>query len=284
MNHYWHIFTVSFKKSNRLNRATRIITINSIEQIPTIETIRAIPRERILKIVFEKSVQNQREKVGQSLKNELSGFQVGVHTIEPEINIAKLITDVEIEHHQDFFEQCAKDYRQLAEELLFLVINKLDLKLNTDFPMDMFNELKRDERQIGIVEDWRYHIHGFHCGFENNTTEQLIEVPLVFGLEFGDLDPYFFSKFIKSSPKYRPLPVAIFEDYADGVRINEKMISLGKFEKIESNIDNHYGTVVTDRQKIKVKTFQELKKISDKQNTQNEKTKISFRKLFGFEK
>lgn len=268
-------------KSTPLNRTTDIITINSVEQIPTFKIIQAIPRERILKLVFEKGVQNQKEAVGQNLKNELLGFQVGIHSIESEINIAKLISDKEIEDNQDFFEQCAKDYRQLGEKLLFKLIDKLDLKLNEEFPMETFNELQRDKRQMGKVEDWKYFVHGFHCGFENTKTGQLIEVSLVFGREFGALDPYFFSKFIKSTSKYKPLPVAIFEDYADGVRINEKMISLGKFERISSNVGNHYGTVVTDRQKVEIKSYLDLNKLYEEQNKQIKKPKFNFWKLIG---
>jgi hypothetical protein len=230
-----------------LNRITDLIVINSVEQIPTIETIQAISRKHILELVFEKEVQHQRQEIGQKLRNELLGFQVGIHTIEPEIRILKLISDKEIDDNQDFFEQCAKDYRQLGEELLFKLVHTLGLKLNTDFPLQTFNELKQDKRQRGQMEDWRYYVHGFHCGFDNNKTGQYIEVSLVFGLEFGDIDPYFFSKFIKSTPKYRPLPVDIFEDYADGTRINERMLSLGKFERISSRFGNYDGIVVTNR-------------------------------------
>ena len=267
-----------------MNRTTEIVTIKSVGQIPTLETIRAIPRERTLKLVFEKGVQNQREIVGQNLKTELVGFQVGIHTIEPEINIAKLITDKEIEDNQDFFEQCAKDYRQLGAELLYKLVDKLDLKLNKDFPMQTFNELKRNKRSNGKVEGWNYYVHGFHCGFVNIKTKQEIEVPLVFGQEFGDLDPYFFSKFIKSTPKYRPLPVDIFEDYADGVRINEKMISLGKFEVISSNIGNHYGIVVAERQKVEIKSYLDLEKMYQEQDKQTEKPKFNFWQLIGLKK
>ena len=267
-----------------MDRSTEIIIINSLEEVPTLEKIRMISRERKLKLVFEKEVQNQREAIGQNLKNELLDFQIGIHVIEPVINIAKLISDKEIEDNQDFFEQCAKDYRQLAEQLLFKVVDKLDLKLNKDFPMQTFNKLQQDNRQFGKVEDWRYFVHGFHCGFENNKTKQHIEVPLVFGLEFGDLDPYFFSIFIKSTQKYKPLPVNIFEDYADGLRINEKMISLGKFEKISSNVGNHFGTVVTDRKKVEIKSYLELEKIFQEQNKQIEKPKFNLLKLLGLKK
>ena len=160
-----------------------------------------------------------------------------------------------------FFEQCAKDYRQLGEEMLYKLVDKIDLKLNKDFPMDPLNELQRDKRQSVNLENWRYYAHGFHCGFENNITGQIIEVPLVFGKEFGDLDPYFFSKFIKSTPTYKPLPVEIFEDYADGGRINKRILTLGKFEKISSNISNHHGVVVADRQQIEIKSYLDWEKM-----------------------
>lgn len=267
-----------------MKRSTDIITINSVGQVPTLEAIRSIPRERTIKLVFEKEILSQREKIGKNLETELEGFQIGIHTIEPEINIAKLITDEEILENQDFFEQCAKDYRQLGEELLYKLVSKLDLKLNKDFPMQTFNELKRNGRSNGIVEDWRYFTHGFHCGFENKKTRQIIEVPLVFGQEFGDLDPYFFSKFIKSTPKYRPLPVEIFEDYADGKRINDRMLTLGKFERISSNVGNHYGIVVADRQKVEIKSYLDLEKIYQEQNKQTKKPKFNFWKFIGLKK
>lgn len=267
-----------------MNRTTDIINITTIGQIPTLEAIRAIPRERTLKLIFEKDIQDQKEAVGQNLINKLFGFQVEIHTIDPEINISKLITDKEIDDNQDFFEQCAKDYRLLGEELLFKLVDKLGLKLNKDFPMETFNQLKRDKRSIGKVGGWRYFVHGFHCGFENNKTGQLIEVPLVFGFEFGDLDPYFFSKFIKSTPNYRPLPVDIFEDYADGVRISERMISLGKFERISSNVGNHYGIVVTERQKVEIKSHLDLEGMYEDQNRRIRKSKFNFWKLIGLKK
>ena len=125
--------------------------------------------------------------------------------------------------------------------------------MNKDFPIETFNKLKRGKRSKGKIENWSYYVHGYHCGFENDSTGQVIEAPLVFGQEFGDLDPYFFTRYIKSTQKYNPLPVEINEDYSDGVKINEKMISLGKFERISSNIEGYFGIVVVDRQKVEIK-------------------------------
>jgi hypothetical protein len=238
-----------------LTRTTKILKIESVDQIPTIDSIKAIPREVSLKLVFGETIQKQREIIGGNLKNELEGFQVSIHMTEPQINISKLITDLEIEENQDFFEKCAKDYRHLGKKLIFELADKLNVRINPEFPLETFNEFKGNKKETGKLDSWKYYIHGFHCGFENIMTGQLIEVSLVFGLEFGDIDPFFFSQFIKSTPKYRPLPIDIFEDYADGKKINEKMISLGKFERINSNIENHYGVVVTDRSKVEINEF-----------------------------
>lgn len=249
-----------------MNRETDVIVIDTLRQVPTIDQIKSIPRERTLTLVFNEEVHNQREIVGRHLKQKLLDFSIGIHTIEPEINISKLIAYSEIEDHQDFFEQCAKEYRQLGEELLFKLVDALDLKLNTDFPLVTFNGLKSGKHIKGKMDDWTYFVHGFHCGFKNDTTGQDIEVPLIFSLEFGVLDPYFFSRYIKSTPEYHPLPVEIFEDFADGCRINDKMVLLGKFERISSNVRNQYGVVVADREKVAIKSHDELKKQFENQD------------------
>ena len=101
--------------------------------------------------------------------------------------------------------------------------------------------------------------------FRTYENGQVIEIPLVFGLEFGDLDPYFFITFIKSTPEYQPLPIDIYVNYADGLRIIEKMVSLGKFERISSNIENYFGTVVSDRDKVEINIYKGKSILTGKQ-------------------
>ncbi|WP_347254177.1 DUF6896 domain-containing protein [Leminorella grimontii] len=245
-------------------RTTETLRISAIADIPTAEAIKKIPREKKLRLVFEDTVKEQRETVGQALKNDLDGFWVGVHMIEPEINVAKLITEQEVERHQDFFEACARDYRNLATELIFVLAQQLNVRIEENYPLLTFNPFKAGRKHKGVMGEWRYFFHGYHCAFDNPKTGQCIEVPLVFGLEFGDLDPYFFTRFIKSTKAYRPLPVELYEDYHDGVRVNQKMLALGKFERIEAAMPNHFGIAVTGREKIDVESFQTSNKAKPK--------------------
>jgi hypothetical protein len=229
-----------------MDTTTEICTINSVEQIPALETIREIPQQKTLKLIFDPTIQKHREKICEMLKKELRGFMVDIHTKKPEITIAKLFTDKEIEDNQDFFLKCAKDYRKLSIELIYKLADKLKVSINPDNPLLTFKPFQTDKKSSGEMDNWRYNFHGFHCGFQNIETGQEIEVSLVFGLEFGVLDPYFFSLFITSTPEYQPLPIAIYEDYPDGDRIIEKMLSLRKFEKIYSKTEDGYRAVVAD--------------------------------------
>jgi hypothetical protein len=255
-----------------LEKDIQLLKIDAATQIPSLDTLHQLPRGRLLKLIFSPPIESQRGEVGRYLKKELSGFKVGIHTLEAEINITKLITDEEIEVNQLFFEDCAKDYRKLSTELIYRLAAKLRVTIAPSFPLQTFNQLKGG-KQNGVMDEWSYFIHGFHCGFNNQKTGQSIEVPLVFGLEFGDLDPYFFTNFINTTPDYKPLPVRLFEPYDDGVRINEKMLAIGKFEIISSSISNHFGIAVTDRNKIELETYWEER---EKQK------KFNIWKFFGF--
>ncbi|MGC4103778.1 DUF6896 domain-containing protein [Ferruginibacter sp.] len=233
-----------------LNRTTEIFTINSLEQLPSMDFIRSTPRHKAIKLVFSPLVQHKRTAIGEDLRRALTGFTVGTHLIEPEINIAKLITDEEIETHQLFFEQCAKDYRDLATALINKLAQKMAVTIDMEYPLNSFGVAYRNNQQRGKVEGWQYFFHGIHCAFKKQRTGQMIEASLVFANEFGELDPYFFTRYILTSREYHPLPVDIYESFADGARIIEKMVSLGKFEKITGAMNNYFGTFVTDKNKL----------------------------------
>jgi hypothetical protein len=232
-----------------MERTTEAIKINSPKQIIDFVTnIAQIPRNKEIKLIFAPSVQPLREKVGERLEAELKGFVVSVHTIEPIIKVAKLMTDEEIEAHQSFFERCAQDYGILGKELIYKLAELLEVEIDVTNPLRTFNPFKMNGKQIGEMGEWKYFLHGGHCGFHHKHSEQHIEVPLMSGLEFGTLDPYFFANYILSTKSYLPLPVAIYELYYDGNRIIEKMLALGKFEKIATPYQkDSFDVLVTNR-------------------------------------
>lgn len=166
------------------------------------------------------------------------------------------LTSQEVELHQDFFVQSAKDYRSLAEKLIRQLAIHLKQPLIEELPLITLNPNgDRGYGQTGEMNDWKYGFHGFHCNFTHNNTYQEIEVPLTFGMEFGILDPYFFSRYINSTPEYQPLPFKIKDAYAEGRVILKKMLELGLYEKVSASIHEQLGVVVVDREKIAIKVL-----------------------------
>ncbi|AZA55412.1 DUF6896 domain-containing protein [Chryseobacterium sp. G0201] len=243
----------------------KIINIKQIGDLPSDYYILSLPRNKKLILNFNSELEIQRQRIGEELKNKFSNYSIGIHTVDCKISIRKLITDEEIISNQVFFEKCAHDYRELGTKLIHALAVKCEIDLKKEVPYSAFVKYWQEYGQRGRLSDWEYFFHGFHCGFKNINTKQYIEVPIIFGLEFGDLDPYFFSSFIKSTAQYKPLPIEIYEDYADGFRINEIMILLGKFEKIQSDFSSHFGTVIKNRSnKVEFLTYANEEQVSVK--------------------
>jgi hypothetical protein len=91
-----------------LELTKKIQVCNGLDDIPDFKTIKSLERGIEWKIVFGNKIKSKREKIGGQWKFEHPEFQIAVHTIEPEINIVKLITDKEIEEHQEFFKNVQK--------------------------------------------------------------------------------------------------------------------------------------------------------------------------------
>lgn len=247
----------------RMEPKERLSQIEELSDLPSIEELVQLPRGINWKFVFGEQVAHVREEVGAKWKHNLADFSVAIHTTAPIIQCLKLITDEEIYAHQDFFEQCAKDYGFLAERLIKQLVKTYKIPFTPEFPLIGLNAYhQKAYATTGKMGDWTFRIHGFHCAFTHRTTQQHIEVPLTFGEEFGALDPYFFSNYMETSPEYVPLPVHLFNLYGDGNRILEVMQGIGKFEEIPSNIPGRTGIIVSDREKKKIisseRGFQEI--------------------------
>jgi hypothetical protein len=246
-----------------LKRTVKKYIIRNPEDLPSEKTICTVTNEYEVLLEFDVDTESYRQSVGERLKEKLTNHLVRIYLKEPFIKISRLISHEEIEANADFFEQCAKDYRDLATKLIYNLAHHLKITLDKDFPWLTLNQVKAS-KQAGVCNNWNYYRHGFHIQFENNVTGQGIEAPIMFGHDFGELDPYFFSEYITSTPKYHPLPVTIYEPFHDGERILTKMLELGKFESIPSNWPNKQGIVVKDKNKIEVKVFDASKNYAQK--------------------
>jgi len=218
---------------------------NRIDELPTSNFISDLDRGINLKVIFGSKIKNQRQKIGESWQEEFPNYSIGIHLVENEINIHKLITFKEVDENWEYFENCAIQYRNLATSRIYELAKHLEIEIFKEFPLKTLNPWKNTSYEShGEIDTWKYYFHGFHCCFENLMSGQTIEVPLTYGLEFGELDPYFFCNFINTSPELSKHDLKLYNLYRDGNQILERMCELGKFIEIQSNIKGNKGITV----------------------------------------
>jgi hypothetical protein len=59
--------------------------------------------------------------------------------------------------------------------------------------------------QENLSDNWWFDVHGEHCMFTNLTTGQILEVSLGNMESIGNLDPYFFYNFLKTTENFKHL-------------------------------------------------------------------------------
>jgi len=109
-------------------RTTDIIIIKSIDQLPAVDEIKSISREKALKLVFKGNTNEQRKRIGQYFVDTLSGFQVLIHTINPELNIVTEREKVEIKSNLDLEKIFGKHIEEIKKKSKFNLWKFLSLK------------------------------------------------------------------------------------------------------------------------------------------------------------
>ena len=220
-----------------MGRGIHTLFCNSINDIPSVEEIRKHLISHTLNVIFGNDIVKNRASIGELWAKNLENYSIEAFPQDTNIMIRKFVTEEEIITYQAIFEGFAKEYRDLATKLITNLSERLNFSPSKYGYLESYNTLK-DGRQRGSINGWGYFIHGNHCQFINKISAQEIEVSLNSGEDFGVLDPCFFVMFIKTSKRYASLPLPIYEEYEDGVKIINKMIELGRFERVRINNKN----------------------------------------------
>jgi hypothetical protein len=98
-------------------------------------------------------------------------------------------------------------------------------------------------RQEYLSDNWLFDVHGEHCMFENLTTGQILEVSLGDKESVGNLDPYFFYNFLKTTANLQHLTKHFDNPFKDTLDLFEKLqqqkilthINGVQFKKLNTN-------------------------------------------------
>lgn len=93
-------------------------------------------------------------------------------------------------------------YKSLAEKLIDKLITETDQPEKEKITEGNYYEIENADLLNGnqyLTDNWFFDVHGEHCMFENRTTGQILEVSLGDIESVGNIDPYFFYKFLETT-------------------------------------------------------------------------------------
>lgn len=111
-----------------VERITETLSIACADEIPDIALLRQTSREKVLHLHFASEAERYREEFGLVLKAQLDEFVVGMHSADPVIRIARLISLEEINRHQDFSNTARKNIVSWRQSLYLHWLNNWTLR------------------------------------------------------------------------------------------------------------------------------------------------------------
>ncbi|WP_145150065.1 DUF6896 domain-containing protein [Paenibacillus xylanexedens] len=105
-------------------------------------------------------------------------------------------------------------YQRIARQLIDQLILETDQPDRMEILAGAYDMLTNADVIHGgeeLTGNWFFDVHGEHCIFQNTETGQTLEVSLSSPEDVGNMDPYFFYNFIKTTPELAYL-TAYFEN------------------------------------------------------------------------
>ena len=144
-----------------------------------------------------------------SIQIELPNYLVNeIKWLNKLIIVPSISTKTVLDNLSEFY-YCIELFDKTAHHLMKIMAETFDINLsNSDEIYDL--KMNRSEKQRGkINSEWRYHFHGKGCSFINIKTEQFLDVQIINGLEYGELDNYFLMKFIQTTKSLKKMSLII---------------------------------------------------------------------------
>lgn len=117
-------------------------------------------------------------------------------------------------------------YQRIARQLIDQLILETDQPDRTAILAGAYDMLTNADVVNGEEEltgNWYFDVHGEHCMFKNTETGQTLEVFLGSPEDVGNMDPYFFYDFIKTTPELAHLTSYFDNPFKDMLDLFERL-------------------------------------------------------------
>tara|TARA_B110000902_G_C14113848_1_gene515419 strand:+ start:64 stop:756 length:693 start_codon:yes stop_codon:yes gene_type:complete len=182
-----------------------------------------------------------------SLQKEFSNHVVSEIKWANKLIIVPSISTKTVLENLNKFYKCIELFDKTAHSLMNLMANTFDIDLNNSSEIYDLKRNRSDKQRGQINDDWKYHFHGKGCSFTNSITEQFLDVQIINGLEFGELDTYYLMKFIETTESLKEMSL-ILNDESNNM---QKVIEILRMKDylIELPNENFSGLIINRNKK-----------------------------------
>jgi hypothetical protein len=166
------------------------------------------------------------------------------------VTIKKVIAEADVLAGADAIVAAAAVCRPTATGLMGRLSKKLGIPVEAFYGLDYRPLLGRGwfrDRWRGRLDShWRYGFHGRQCGFREGATGRDVQVEMGFREEFGVLDPFFFAKFVTTTPGLEGVAALFKDDFHDPRRALMILERQGRLKRITDRATGRQGLVAPE--------------------------------------
>lgn len=166
------------------------------------------------------------------------------------VTIKKVVAEEDVLAEADAIVAAALLFRRTATGLMDRLSRKLNIPLAAFYGLEYRPLLRRGwfwDRWGGRLDShWRYGFHGRQCGFRNGVTGQDVQAEMGFGGEFGVLDPFFFGRFVRTTPGLEGVAALFRDSFHDPLRALVILERQGRLTRITDQVTGRGGLVASE--------------------------------------
>jgi hypothetical protein len=224
------------------------------KDIPEVsDIIQMATREQHLVLRLPRGTRNKAPRVSKHLiianlatqLPEHSVFDSGGDRSTEWITILKHVDRQVVLAQAEYLGAAARQFRTLAHDLVDRLAEKLNLPIDAFTDKLIRAQLSEEQQSGALPGGWRFEFHGFECAFVNESTGQAVDVLLGFPNEFGVLDPYFFYRFLETTPTLKSLALTLDNGYHDAQRALEILEQQGLVQPVADARGTRSGYIAT---------------------------------------
>jgi hypothetical protein len=160
--------------------------------------------------------------------------------------VPSISTNTVLENLSEFY-KCIELFDKTAHYLMNLMADTFEINLNNSSELYDLKRNRSDKQRGSINNEWKYHFHGKGCSFTNSNTEQFLDVQIINGLEYGELDTYYLMKFIQTTESLNEMSL-ILNDESNNMRKVIEILRMNDYLK-ELPAENNDGLIINRNRK-----------------------------------